>query len=367
MKKVVVLKIEDYQLDLLKERISRAIKEHFSFKEFSAQDKVLLKPNLLSISSPQDAIVTHPVFIEAIGRIYQDLGCQVFIADSPAGFVKEKDVDYVYEKLGLKALAKRCDFKLLYPTQAKIRQGIPLCWWTDSFKMVNLPKLKTHDIMVLTLAVKNLYGCISGMHKSRLHCLHPKTFDFAKVILSLYKNIKPYLNIVDGILGMEGQGPAKKGRPKKINIVVIGDDALAVDYAIGKFLKLPDQAHPLIRAAKEEGILEEDIDIISEVEEGCGDFAFPAPSIVNRLPQGITPLVKHLLKFRPVIEKSKCTGCALCQKVCPSKCISLDLEEDKAKIDYKNCITCMCCAEVCQFAAVDLDKSLLLKIISKFN
>ena len=91
---------------------------------------------------------------------------------------------------------------LLYPTQSKVVEGIPLCWWAvdatksgeSGFQMINIAKLKTHNLMVLTLATKNLYGCISGLHKSHLHKEYPKTKDFTNVMFKLYNLIKPKLN-----------------------------------------------------------------------------------------------------------------------------------------------------------------------------
>ncbi|UCC94447.1 MAG: DUF362 domain-containing protein [Candidatus Omnitrophota bacterium] len=264
MNRVVVLKIEEYTSKALQKKIGDALMQYFSLKElFPPKDQVLLKPNLLMESLPEEAIVTHPLFIEAVGRIFKKLGCSVCIADSPGGFISKKDVDGVYQGTGVKEVADRNGFELLYPTHSIVHKNLPLCWWTHAsalpqgpgefykspFKMVNLPKLKTHDIMVLTLAVKNLYGCISGIYKSHIHRQHPTTDDLAKVILGLYKNIKPSLNIVDGILSLEGEGPAKKGRPRKLNIVVIGDDALSTDYVIGRFLGLSDAMHPLIKRA----------------------------------------------------------------------------------------------------------------------
>jgi uncharacterized protein (DUF362 family)/Pyruvate/2-oxoacid:ferredoxin oxidoreductase delta subunit len=381
VKKVVVLNIEDYELDTIKQKVERSLLEHFSLPTlFSSGDKILLKPNLLMDSSPQEAIVTHPIFIEAVGRIFKDLGYSVFVADSPGGFVSNKDMNFIYEGTGVKGVAERNEFSLLYPTDSVIYQGIPFCWWVNlasksydsegkdrgDFKIVNLPKLKTHDLMVLTLAVKNLYGCISGLYKSHLHRLHPTTDDLVKVILNLYKMITPSLNIVDGIVSLQGEGPARKGNPKKTKLVVIGNDALYTDYVIGRLLGLKDNYHPLIREAKEEGIIkEEDLEVISEVKGAVKDFVFPSTCIINRLPKPFLPLFRYLLKFRPVIERKKCTSCSVCSDVCPVEAITL--KEGKATIDYRKCIMCMCCREVCRFGAVDLDKSFLLKLFDSLQ
>lgn len=375
MKKVVILKIEEYDFNLLKEKIKAAIFKHFSPDTFFAKgDKVLLKPNLLLPAKPEEAVITHPVFIEAVGAIFKEMGCHVAIADSPGGFVGNKDMDDIYEDTQIKEMAARQNFELLYPTQSVVLEGFPLCWWAcpeqsrrvNGFKMVNLPKLKTHDIMTLTLATKNLYGCISGLHKSHLHRVHPKTLEFTNVLLKLYKMIKPSLHIVDGIFSLEGNGPAKRGIPRKLNVVVIADDALYCDYAISKLLGLKDDFNPLVKQAKKEGLLQEDLEIISEFQgETIKDFKFPQSFILNSLPSPAISLLKGLFNFKPVINKLKCTGCAKCVEVCPGHAISLDKE--KASINYKQCILCMCCSEMCRFGAVDLQESFFIKTIKALH
>jgi uncharacterized protein (DUF362 family)/Pyruvate/2-oxoacid:ferredoxin oxidoreductase delta subunit len=366
-KKVVILKIDKYETDALKDKLEEAILKYFSFSQlFPAGSKVLLKPNLLMAASPEEAIVTHPLFVEAIGNIFKEKGYPVFVADSSGGFISNKDADYIYEATGIKEVAARGAFELLYPQESRINEGFPLCWWTQEFKMINLPKLKTHDIMILTLAVKNLYGCISGLHKSHLHYLNPKTEEFTKVIIKLYKMIKPSLNIVDGILALEGEGPAKRGSPRKLGIVVLGDDALYTDYAISRLLGLDDEFNPLIKQAKRDGLLiEENLEVVSQVQDLVfKDFKFPPPFILNRIPSFLFPFIKLFLKFKPMIDIENCTGCAVCKKVCPAGAIEIG---KKAHIDHRRCIMCMCCSEMCRFGAVNLNKSVFLKLFDKFN
>lgn len=364
MKKVVVLKIEEYNLNVLKERIKETLIKHFPPHKFlSPQDRILLKPNLLMEAQPEEAIVTHPIFIEAIGTIFKEMNYKVAVADSPGGFVDNRSMNVVYEATGVKDLADRCGFELLFPTRSIVNQHIPFCWWLEGFKMINLPKLKTHDIMVLTLAVKNLYGCIGGLHKSHLHKIYPKTESLAKLLLKLYAFIKPQLNIIDGILALEGNGPAKNGKPKKMNMVVIGEDALYTDYAIGKLLGLKVSANPLIKKAKELGLFNElDLELISEISsKEVSNFRFPAAFALNYIPTPLISLLKVFFKFRPSVDKTKCTGCCICEKICPKQAI--EIVNERAVIDYALCIMCMCCAEMCKFGAVGLNKSSLLKAI----
>jgi len=372
MKKVVILKIEDYNRGIIKEKIKQALEEHFDiFKLFDTKDKIVLKPNLLMEATPEEAITTHPFFIEAVGQIFREKGNAVFVADSPGGFVSNKDMDLIYEKTGIKEAAQNNGFDLLYPTQSFVINDIPICWWAagcnkpqDGFKMINLAKLKTHDVMVLTLATKNLYGCISGLHKSHLHKMHPKTEDFTGVVLKLYEMVKPALNIVDGILALSGNGPAKRGRPKKLGLVIIGEDALYTDYAISKTLGIKDKDNPLIKEAKIRGWLkEEELELISELkEETVKDFEFPDPFIINSIPSPLLNLLTPLIGFKPAIDLKKCRLCGKCIQVCPKKAINLN---KTLRIDYKRCIMCMCCSEMCPHAAIDISTNPLIKAVKK--
>ncbi|UCG35700.1 MAG: DUF362 domain-containing protein [Candidatus Omnitrophota bacterium] len=374
MKRVVLIKIAEYDPQILKQKIKDTLEQYFPLDEyFSLRDKILLKPNLLMPSSPHEAITTHPAIIETLGAILKEKGFDVFVADSPGGFVSERDMDYVYQNCELKDVAGRTGLELLYPTESVVRQGIPLCWWAinegrrNSFKMINVPKLKTHDIMVLTLAVKNLYGCISGLYKSHLHKVYPRAQEFSEVLISLYQMIKPSLNIVDGILAMEGRGPSKGGSPRRLGIVIMGNDALYTDFVISRLLGLKDEDNPLLKKAKEKGLFKEkELEFISEDESfKVKDFVFGPPAIMNQIPRPFFGLLKAFIKFRPVINKDKCTACGICVKVCPQAAI--EMKKQKAAIDYSKCIMCMCCSEMCRFGAVDLQSSLFVKAAKKLG
>ncbi|MDD5195608.1 MAG: DUF362 domain-containing protein [Candidatus Omnitrophica bacterium] len=363
MKRVVILKIDNYDKVVLKKKIKEALVKYFSLNTlFNATDKILLKPNLLMAAKPEDAVVTHPALVEAVADIFKEQTKNIFLADSPGGFLEQKDIDYIYEETGMLDVARRLNIELLYPDKSFMREGFPLCWWASGFAMVNLAKLKTHEVTLLTLAVKNLYGCISGLHKSHLHKAYPQTQDFSQVITKLYSLVKPRLNIVDGILALEGDGPAKAGRPKKLGLVVIGDDALYTDYAIGRLLGLKDEEHPIIAQAIKEGQFSpKDLEIISEVEPITG-FKLPSPFILNKIPKRLTLFVKLFFNFKIAINKRKCKMCLACKNICPQQAI--EIHEGSLAVDQSCCVMCNCCGEACRFGAVDLEKSFLLKLLS---
>ncbi|MCM8831626.1 MAG: DUF362 domain-containing protein [Candidatus Omnitrophica bacterium] len=365
MKKVIVLKIDNYDVELVKAKLKETIFKNFTLDNlFLNQDKILLKPNLLMASHPDEAIVTHPVIVEAVAKIFKERGYKIFIADCPGGFLAHKELDLIYDKTGISDVANRLDCKLLYPDRVILKEDFPFAWWVDGFGIVNLAKLKTHQIMVLTLATKNLYGCIAGLHKSYLHKEYPKAIDFAKIILKLYKILNPPLNIVDGIFALQGKGPAKEGVPKKLGIVVIGNDALYTDYIISELLGLSHLHNPLISIAKKEGLLNERIEVISEVDK-IKDFKFTGQFIVNYFPSPLIFFAKMFFKFYPEIDIDKCIGCGLCIKSCPKSAIYM--YNKKANIEHKNCIMCFCCQEVCKEGAVYLEEGTLLKILNRIK
>lgn len=364
--KVAVLEIRDYSVLEIKAKVEACLNKHFPLETyFNPNDLILLKPNLLMPAPPEQAIVTHPAVIEAIGAILVKKGFKVSIGDSPGGFVSQKEMALVYKDSGYAGFSEENKFELLYSDKNIMKEGLPICWWADGrYKIINMPKLKTHELMTLTLAVKNLYGCICGMHKSKLHVDYPRPVDFVDILFKLNQLICPALNIVDGILSMEGDGPAKKGRPKKLNLLVIGNNALHTDLVISRMLGLPDHSNPLIKAAMQRGLIDEkSLEIIHEYpHKKITGFSFPGPTKIADVPKPILNFLKIFVKFQPKINLKKCTGCGQCAKICPKETISIiDL---KAVINYKGCISCLCCAEMCRFAAIGLKKSFLLKIIS---
>jgi len=361
-KKVVVLKADEYNLDLLQRHIEDVLESHFSLDNIINAGKIVLKPNLLMPIHPDCAVTTHPIFIEAIGRIFKRKGLDVYIADNPSIFNTDTSLDRVYKETQIEDVARRNGFTLLYPSSSYSLEGIPLSVWSRDFTIINLPKFKTHNITTITCAVKNLYGCISGAYKSRLHKLYPKTKDLATVLLKLYRVIKPALNIVDGIVSLEGEGPATGGSPRHTGFVAIGDDALCVDYVVSGIIGLPKDKNPVLSFAEAKGdFYPDDIDVISSgISLAVKDFKLPSGFFVNNIPGFIIRILSPFIRIYPKVNKNVCTGCGDCKKICPSSAISI--KESRSSINYSRCISCMCCSEVCRFKAIEIKESLLLKI-----
>ncbi len=105
--------------------------------------------------------------------------------------------------------------------------------------LINLPKLKTHSQMLLTLGVKNLFGCIVGFGKPQWHLRAGVDREvFATLLVRIYQAIRPKLTILDGILAMEGEGPGRGGQPKELGFLLGSADAVALDVAVCRLLGL---------------------------------------------------------------------------------------------------------------------------------
>lgn len=364
MKKVVLSRIDTYDVEILKEKITALIEEYFDVDSiFKPADKVLLKPNLLMLASSEEAITTHPSFIEAVGLFLRQRGCEVYIGDNPAVFGHQHLIDEIYTGTGLKDIALRNGFKLLYSQRTVIVEDIPFSFWIRGFKIVNLPKLKTHGLIRLTLATKNLYGCISGSYKSYLHSKYLQAECFSEHLLKIYRLVVPVLTIMDGILAMEGDGPAKSGRPRKLNLVAVGNDTLYIDYIVSKLLGLPEKDNPLIKKAKEKKMLFfSQLEVVDNYNLQIKNFKFPSPSLLDILPDFLTSIVKSFINQYPSIDNHLCVNCGNCYRVCPVSAIHI--RKKKFYIRKKECIMCMCCSESCRYGAVKLKRHIFLKMIT---
>ncbi len=361
-KKVILLKVDRYDKDLLIDVIKSALDNYFYLEDVLRTRKVLLKPNLLIPVDPSYAITTHSVLIEAVGCIFKERGLDVYIADNPSIFNTSVSVERVYKETKVKQLAERHGFKLLHSTSSYVVEGIPFSTWACDFTVINLPKLKTHSITTITCAVKNLYGCISGAYKSRLHKMYPKTEDFIKVLLRVCKTIKPLINIVDAVVSLEGEGPATGGTPRHTGFIAIGDDALSVDYVVSEVIGLPKEKNPLISFAEKEGYFRAaEVEVSSEGKNFTIDgFRFPAKFSLNNIPSFVIKILGNFVKIYPKVKRKVCTGCGDCSKICPVGAITIIGRN--ASIDYSKCILCMCCFEVCRFRAIEVKESFLLKL-----
>jgi len=218
--------------------VEEAIRKSISLVNFRIKkgSKVLLVPNLLRPKGPEHCITTHPSVVQAVIRILKERDCTVFVGASPGMHdplvtAKASGILDVCRKEGASFVA----FK--YRKTYFLRNGLYMKKLTLTNMLervdcvVNLPKMKTHVMMRNTLAVKNTFGLVVGLHKGQLHLNIADKGNFAKMLIDINNHVKPVLNVMDGVMAMEGNGPGS-GTPINSGIISASTDSVAMDIVL---------------------------------------------------------------------------------------------------------------------------------------
>lgn len=349
-------------------------------------ERIVLKANLLRAAPPESAICTHPAVVEAVARLVKEAGGTPVICDSPGGALhKEGVLRNLYEKTGMAAAAAAAGAELAMDASTRtvslpegkvLRQAELITPVAEADGVIDLCKMKTHVLMSMTGAVKNLFGVIPGLSKVGYHATHPDHAAFADVLLDLTEYVRPRLSLMDGILAMEGDGPGSSGTPRQAGLLLASANPLALDAAAGALMNLPRQNNPVLLAAERRGLSPcriEDVELVGgTVEElRMTDYKFPASTKSNLmdflgpLARPAEKLCKRLLSQTPRIDAAKCVGCGICAKSCPGKAIAMTAPGGRAHIRPKACIHCYCCHELCPQRAVELRQNRLGRLLTK--
>ena len=349
-------------------------------------ERIVLKANLLRAAPPESAICTHPAVVEAVAKLVKEAGGTPVICDSPGGALhKEAVLRSLYEKTGMAAAAAAAGAELSMDSSTRtvslpegkvLRQAEIITPVAEADGVIDLCKMKTHVLMSMTGAVKNLFGVIPGLSKVGYHATHPDHATFADVLLDLTGYVKPRLSLMDGILAMEGDGPGSSGTPRQAGLLLAAANPLALDTAAGAIMNLPRQDNPVLLAAERRGLTPcrmEDVELIGGTAEELrmADYKFPASTKSNLmdflgpLARPAERLCKKALSQTPRIDGAKCVGCGICAKSCPGQAIAMTAPGKKARISQKACIHCYCCHELCPQKAVELHQSWLGRLLTK--
>ena len=385
--RVNISRCESYNKDDLKSVILEGLNRLGGLgKYINEQQRICIKPNLLLAASPDTGITTHPVFIESVIELIADYTGKpenIIIADSssPAVPFTRSGIEKVYRETGLFDIAVRTgcslnlatDYSSVSNKKGKLLKKIEVINVVrDCQAIINLPKFKTHNLTTITGAIKNMFGVVPGFTKVGYHLRFDSTTVFTGMLLDLVMLIRPTINIMDGILGMEGEGPGRSGTPRNTGIVMISDDPVAMDLVMGKIVDLDEKYNPYIRIARERGISSadwENIEITGAMldEFIIRDFKLPKSASQEKLIENrfintyIIPWVRSSLNPYPYADMNKCNNCGTCQKVCPKKVVTCT--ERKIEFNYSNCIRCFCCSEMCPEGAIDIKYSFLGNLI----
>ncbi|RLA84151.1 MAG: (4Fe-4S)-binding protein, partial [Deltaproteobacteria bacterium] len=220
----------------------------------------MLKPNLLRASSPEKGVTTHPALVRVLSEMVRDVGARPVIADSPSlgpWILVAKTTGMAEVAKGTGAELLNLDRAVTVHTPSEFSFRI-LELAKEVFEVdciINIPKLKTHSMTLLTLGVKNLFGCVPGFRKSSWHLKAGTDREFfAALLLEISLLIKPSLTVLDAIWGMEGNGPTS-GNPRFVGRILASADPLALDRVVVEALGLEPDSLPTLRVARKRGLL----------------------------------------------------------------------------------------------------------------
>ena len=363
---VSIAQCTQYQSAQIDEAVEQALLPFGGLSHFiQPGERVLLKLNLLSPVPPERAVTTHPEVVRAVIRLVQACGATPVVGDSPGGMctrasflelLKITGIQPVLDDTGCASIlldeettefssAQSRVFKRLIVAKAPLQVDKVIC----------LPKLKTHQYMAFTGAVKLLYGYLPGITKVEYHLHAGKDHaTFADLLLDIYETFPPTLTIMDAVVGMDGNGPAH-GSPKQIGLMLASDNGPALDFVATNIVGLLPEQVPTIKGAMQRGIGPASLEEITVQGPALAkirltDFQPAAAIHKANIPGWITKLSEKFAN-KPVIDKTTCIRCGKCAANCPPHAITC-AKGGLPEITYATCMRCFCCHELCPVGAI---------------
>jgi ferredoxin len=195
------------------------------------------------------------------------------------------------------------------------------------------------------------------------HREEPKPREFSDLVVDIFSLVKPHLNIVDAVVGMDGAGPSA-GDPKELGFIMAGADGVAVDAAAAYLLGMEPFKVPTTAIAYKRGLGQGDIkniELTGDVPMVRSDFRWPSLWRYSLIPSSLARAGARLFWIRPMIDPLKCVKCGACVESCPVSALSLS--EKIPTFNYRLCINCLCCQEICPEHAISQKKSLLAGLL----
>lgn len=380
--KVSVISCQSYDLAEVEKSLSAVIAGAGGLDWVNPGMKIAIKANLVSFMKPEAAATTHPSVLCALSKMLVERGAEVIIGDSPGGLFNASFVGRVYaaagmheaEKYGAKLNHNYDSREIDFPDAAVAKHFTCTDWLCRADAIINVCKLKSHGMMSMSAVVKNMFGSIPGIMKPEYHYKYPNEADFANMLVDLNEYFRPKLNIVDAIIGMEGNGPTK-GTPRKIGALMASQSPYGLDLACARIMGLKMEDVPTLAAAHRRGLAPsnvDDIEVDGDLNSLCVpdfdniishhglDFSGDGQSMFKRL-RG--RFISSALASRPALNAEDCVGCKLCANTCPAKAI--EMVKNKPRIDRNRCIRCFCCQEFCPKGALVVHRPIIAKILNR--
>jgi uncharacterized protein (DUF362 family)/Pyruvate/2-oxoacid:ferredoxin oxidoreductase delta subunit len=375
---VSLVKCQTYDPSNIEDAIKKALELIGGIKSYvKPGDRVLLKINLLTGDVPEKAVTTHPAIIRAMihqvkaaGGIPQVGDCSGYEgASSPKRYFNACRTSGVMqvceeEKVDILHLsAESVDVK--NPSGRIFKSFVLSKQVLEADVLISMPKLKTHELTLFTGGVKNIFGCITGLNKARMHLRAQDPETFSQMLVDLLGLVQPELTVMDAVVGMEGNGPSN-GTPKQINAILASIDPVALDAVACNTVGIDVFMVPSTRLADEQGLGVGDLSRIRVLGENLKDmqiqdFKLPSGTASFFRARGLMRYLRSLLVAKPRLVAERCEKCLICMEHCPSGAISK--KGEYPSFDYKKCIRCYCCQELCPGNAIELRRPFIGRFV----
>ena len=375
---VAVVRCKTYDVEAVKPALEEAVNAVNGLDFVKLGMKIIIKPNLVSFKKPDAAATTHPALLEALVEMLLARGADVTIGDSPGGPHSLPLLNRVYaatgmdrvEKLGAK-LNRNMNEKTVDFPEGKVLKNFTYTEYLDEADaIIDFCKLKSHGMLGMSAAVKNLFGTIPGLKKPEVHYKFQNDAEFADMLVDLNEYFKPRLAICDAVVGMEGNGPTA-GTPRQIGAIIASKSTYYADVVGAELIGMNIDGLPTLQAAYERGFApasSKNLRVYGDIRAlTVDDFKAPPVRGLSFMRKGnvLHFISKAALEHKPTLKKRLCIGCGECARMCPAKAI--EMKNKKPHINREKCIRCFCCQEFCPRAAMVAHRPLAAKVLNKLK
>ncbi len=381
MPQVSIIGCPDYSPESCRTALEAVLQPLGGLDWVSPGMKIVIKANLVSPMKPDKAATTHPALLAELTRMLTARGASVVIGDSPGGVYNSVYLNRVYSITGMQEAEKagaqlNHNFEQLetdFPEAFVAKHFTYTAYLAQADAIISFCKLKSHGMMNLSAATKNLFGAIPGTMKPEYHFRYPDPMDFAGMLIDLNRYFAPKLYIVDAVTAMEGNGPTA-GTPRHVGALLAGTDCHQTDMICARLIGLDPMTVPTLQAAAQRGLVEPDVEKIS-VAGSVESFIVPDFQRIEgkrslqfegsgRFGKAFSRVAGAALRPAPKLKGDQCVGCGVCRDICPAKAIHIS-EKKKAQIHKDKCIRCFCCQEFCPKGAMKVHRPVIARLLNQ--